>query len=69
MLNCTAKFTELEEHLFKLVEHEESLSSHFNTPIIKTKTLFRDGNNNNNNNNREIDEKKNEELLNRSTHT
>jgi hypothetical protein len=36
MVTKQVKFTELEEHLFKLVQDDESLASESNTPIIKS---------------------------------
>jgi hypothetical protein len=37
MITKDIKFTELEEHLFKLVQDDESLASQSNTPILKSK--------------------------------
>lgn len=38
MVSRDIKFTELEEHLFKLVQDDESLASHSNTPILKAQS-------------------------------
>ena len=35
MTHKDIKFTELEEHLFKLVQDDESIASNSNTPILK----------------------------------
>jgi alpha-D-ribose 1-methylphosphonate 5-triphosphate synthase subunit PhnI len=42
MIDPNIKFTEMEEHLFKLVQDEESLSSHSNTPNLKAQGLLKD---------------------------
>jgi hypothetical protein len=36
MIKKSIKFTELEEHLFKLVQDDESIASQSNTPILKS---------------------------------
>jgi hypothetical protein len=38
MIKKDSTFLELEEHLFKLVQDDESLASHSNTPILKTQS-------------------------------
>lgn len=38
MLKKDSTFLELEEHLYKLVQDDESLATHSNTPILKTQS-------------------------------
>ena len=40
MINKDCKFTQLEQHLFKLVQDDDSLASYSNTPMLKSESLF-----------------------------
>lgn len=39
MIQEDCKFPQLEEHLFKLVQDDDSLASHSNTPLLKSESL------------------------------